>query len=75
MIILLFIFVCAVEAISRYLLYKNTPNDLIFKNNIIYSGKPYGNLFRNQLNNIGCIGDDLESFKLENEKRISPIER
>lgn len=73
--LLLFIFVALLlfilaESYSRYYLYKKTPPDYIFDDKIIYTVKPHGEIFKQSVNDIGCIGPDISQLKQPNEKRI-----
>jgi lysophospholipase L1-like esterase len=58
------------ETYSRYTIYKKTPPDYLFDDNIIYTVKPHGEIFKVPVNNIGCVGTDITQFKRNNEKRI-----
>ena len=55
-ILLLFTFA---EGATRLLLWQRTPTGMEFREDIIYSYRPYTDIGNTTLNNIGCIGDDV----------------
>lgn len=67
----LLLYLCA-EGFLRFLIWKRTPDSMVFEPDIVYSFKPYSVAWGTRLNNIGCIGDDVvdSDSRPSNEFRI-----
>ena len=58
------------EGLARFMLYQRTPKDMIFVPEMLYTFRPAGAAYGMQMNDIGCIGDDVDAPKMVREKRV-----
>jgi hypothetical protein len=58
------------EGACRFVLYRKTPDALVFDDELIYTCKPFSTVFGQTLNDIGCIGPDVLTPKPPEERRV-----
>ncbi|NVJ48570.1 MAG: hypothetical protein HWE07_15655 [Cytophagia bacterium] len=58
------------EVVCRGLVYWSTPEGLRFDKELMYTGEPNSPLFREVMNDIGCIGPNWQEEKKAGEKRV-----
>src|SRR5512136_1745056 len=50
----------AAELVARALVFARTPEGMVFDKEIIYSYRPHAAVGGMVLNDVGCVGDDVE---------------